>query len=72
MSTVTTTYRVSGMSCSHCEGAVSEEVSAIDGVTTADADATSGRLTVVSATPPDDRAVQAAVDEAGYELLGRA
>ncbi len=32
MSSVTTTYKVSGMTCGHCEGAVSEEISRIEGV----------------------------------------
>ncbi len=30
---VTTVYKVSGMTCGHCEGAVSQEISALDGVT---------------------------------------
>lgn len=72
MSTFTTTYEVTGMSCGHCEGAISEEVSALAGVTAAQADAETGTLTVDSAAEADDAAVRAAVDEAGYELVGRA
>ena len=72
MSTVTTTYQVTGMSCGHCEGAISSEVSGITGVSAAEASAETGTLTVVSTAEPDDEAVRAAVDEAGYELLGRA
>lgn len=71
MSTVTTTYKVSGMSCGHCEGAVTSEVSAIEGVTSVKAVAASGEVTVTSAAELDDEAVRAAVDEAGYELTGR-
>jgi copper chaperone CopZ len=71
MSTVTTTYKVSGMSCGHCEGAVSDEISGIEGVTSVKAVAATGEVTVTSATEPDDEAVRAAVDEAGYELAGR-
>ncbi|MFD3455835.1 heavy-metal-associated domain-containing protein [Streptomyces sp. NPDC058691] len=66
------TYSVSGMSCGHCESAVSKEVSALPGVTGIEVDAKSGLLTVVSETPLDDDTVRAAVDEAGYELVGRA
>ncbi|WP_149548423.1 heavy-metal-associated domain-containing protein [Streptomyces marokkonensis] len=67
---VTTVYKVSGMSCGHCEGAVSGEISAIPGVSSVAAVAASGEVTVVSAAPLDEEAVRAAVDEAGYELAG--
>ncbi|WP_173260632.1 heavy-metal-associated domain-containing protein [Streptomyces pacificus] len=65
-------YLVKGMTCGHCEGAVSEEISAIAGVSSVQALAASGRVTVVSATPLDEAAIRAAVDEAGYEFAGRA
>ncbi|MEU0134768.1 heavy-metal-associated domain-containing protein [Streptomyces sp. NPDC006296] len=68
---VTAVYEVTGMSCGHCEGAVSEELSAIEGVTSVKAEAAAGRVTVTSAAPLTDEAVRAAVDEAGYELVGR-
>ncbi|NJP53376.1 heavy-metal-associated domain-containing protein [Streptomyces sp. SBST2-5] len=70
--TVTTVYKVSGMSCGHCEGAVSSEISEIAGVSSVKATAATGEVTVVSAAPLDDEAVRAAVDEAGYELVGKA
>ncbi len=69
---VTTVYKVSGMTCGHCEGAVSEEISALDGVTAVKAVAATGEVTVTSAAPLDEAAVRAAVEEAGYELVGRA
>ncbi|MGW0963875.1 heavy-metal-associated domain-containing protein [Streptomyces gelaticus] len=69
---VTTVYQVSGMTCGHCEGAISEEISGIEGVTSVKAVASTGQVTVVSAAPLADEAVRAAVDEAGYELVGRA
>ncbi|AXE86026.1 MULTISPECIES: heavy-metal-associated domain-containing protein [unclassified Streptomyces] len=69
---VTTVYKVSGMSCGHCEGAVSGEISQISGVSSVTAVAKTGEVTVVSAAPLDDEAVRAAVDEAGFELAGRA
>ncbi|NEB18500.1 MULTISPECIES: heavy-metal-associated domain-containing protein [Streptomyces] len=68
---VTTVYKVSGMSCGHCEGAVSGEISEIAGVGSVQAVAATGEVTVVSETPLDDAAVRAAVDEAGFELVGR-
>jgi copper chaperone CopZ len=69
---VTTVYKVTGMTCGHCEGAVSEEISAIDGVASVKAVADTGEVTVVSTAPLDEEAVRAAVDEAGYELVGTA
>lgn len=65
-------YTVSGMSCGHCESAISKEVTAIPGVTSVKAVAQTGMLTVTSEQPVDDAAVRAAVDEAGYDLVGRA
>ncbi|MBL1292224.1 heavy-metal-associated domain-containing protein [Streptomyces sp. NPDC057067] len=69
---VTAVYEVKGMTCGHCEGAVSEEISGIAGVTSVKAEAATGRVTVASAAPLTDDAVREAVDEAGYELVGRA
>ncbi|MFJ5529125.1 heavy-metal-associated domain-containing protein [Streptomyces sp. NPDC093261] len=69
---VTTVYEVSGMSCGHCEGSVSGEISGIAGVSSVTAVASTGQVTVVSAAPLDDEAVRAAVDEAGFELVGKA
>ena len=65
-------YSVSGMSCGHCESAVSKEVAALPGVTGITVDAKTGLLTIDSDAPLDEEAVRAAVDEAGYELVGRA
>ena len=69
---LTTEYSVSGMTCSHCEKAVKEEVSALDTVVNVQVDAPTGRVIVTSATPLDDTRVREAIDEAGYELTGRA
>ncbi|MEU5630203.1 heavy-metal-associated domain-containing protein [Streptomyces rishiriensis] len=69
---VTTVYKVSGMSCGHCEGAVSGELSELAGVTSVKAVASAGEVTVVSTVALDEAAVRAAVDEAGFELAGRA
>ncbi|WP_037864441.1 heavy-metal-associated domain-containing protein [Streptomyces sp. NRRL S-340] len=70
--TVTAVYQVSGMSCGHCEGSVSAEISGLPGVTSVKAVASTGEVTVVSAAPLEEAAVRAAVDEAGFELVGRA
>ncbi|WP_285186575.1 MULTISPECIES: heavy-metal-associated domain-containing protein [unclassified Rhodococcus (in: high G+C Gram-positive bacteria)] len=64
----TKTVTVVGMTCQHCVAAVTEEVSALQGVTSVHVDLESGRVDVESDTPVDDAALAAAVDEAGYEL----
>ena len=69
---VTTVYKVTGMSCGHCEGSVSAELTQLPGVTSVRAVAATGEVTVVSEAPLDEEVVRAAVDEAGYELVGRA
>ncbi|MFK4105483.1 heavy-metal-associated domain-containing protein [Streptomyces sp. NPDC019531] len=68
---VTAVYKVSGMSCGHCEGSVSAEISEIAGVSSVKAVASTGEITVVSDAALDDEAVRSAVDEAGFELVGR-
>lgn len=52
---VTTVYKVSGMSCGHCEGSVSGEISQLPGVTSVKAVASTGEVTVVSAAPSTTR-----------------
>ena len=64
------TYQVSGMTCGHCVNSVSTELSALPGVTDVQVDLAGGRVTVTSQNPLDVDAVRAAVDEAGYDLVG--
>jgi copper chaperone len=64
----TATYTVTGMTCGHCVSAVTEEVTGIPGVTDVQVDLASGALTITSQAPIEQTAVEAAVDEAGYEL----
>jgi copper chaperone CopZ len=64
-------FTVSGMTCEHCVRAVTEEVSALPGVTDVRIRLVAGgtsTVTVDSTSPLDRAAVAAAVDEAGYEL----
>lgn len=65
-----TTYLVKGMTCGHCAGAVTQEVSALPGVENVEVAVETGRVTVVSTEELAVDAVRDAVDEAGYELLG--
>ncbi|MPY57573.1 heavy-metal-associated domain-containing protein [Streptomyces spongiae] len=67
-----TVYTVSGMTCGHCRATVTKVIGELDGVTGVDVDLGTGLVTVTSATDPDDAAIAEVVDEAGYELTGRA
>ena len=64
----TSTWNVTGMTCGHCVKAVTEEVSAIEGVQSAEVDLDSGAVTVTADAPPPREQMAAAVDEAGYAL----
>ncbi|MCK6079544.1 cation transporter [Microbacterium sp. EYE_5] len=60
---------VTGMTCGHCVASVKEELSEVDGVEAVSVELVKGgasRVTVHSATPVDDDAMTAAVEEAGY------
>jgi copper chaperone CopZ len=63
----TSTYTVSGMTCGHCVASVSEEVGEVAGVTDVQVVLESGLLTVTGEADP--AAVEAAVQEAGYEVV---
>ena len=64
----TATYTVVGMTCGHCVSSVTEEVTAVPGVTDVRIDLASGSMTVTADSAVDDDAVRAAVVEAGYEV----
>lgn len=66
------TYTVSGMTCDHCVRAVRSEVGSVTGVSGVDVDLATGALVVTADVPVDDEAVAAAVEEAGYQLVGTA
>jgi copper chaperone CopZ len=61
-------YTVTGMTCGHCVASVTEEVQEIPGVTDVQVDLATGRLRFTSEQPVPDAHVQAAVEEAGYQL----
>ena len=67
-----TTYTVRGMTCGHCVTAVTEEISAIPGVSEVTIELVEGgdsAVIVASDAELELEAVRAAVDEAGYELI---
>jgi copper chaperone len=65
---VTREYLVSGMHCNHCVSSVTEEVSAVSGVTDVKVDLGSGQLIVISDAEIPFENIETAVDEAGYSV----
>jgi copper chaperone CopZ len=72
LSMTSSMYHVTGMTCEHCVRAVAAELNGLPGVTEVTIDLVPGGtsvVTVVSDTPLDAEAVEAALDEAGdYRL----
>lgn len=64
------TYTVAGMTCGHCVSSVTEEVTELAGVTGVEVDLASGRLVVTAGQELGTDAVRAAVEEAGYTMVG--
>jgi copper chaperone CopZ len=66
----TSSVTVTGMTCDHCVSSVTEEISALPGVTSVDVDLATGTVVIDSTTDLDPSAVEGAVEEAGYSLAG--
>lgn len=62
-------FTVQGMSCDHCVRAITGEVSKVDGVLSVDVDLDHKTVTVDGERFGDDD-VRAAIDEAGYTVVG--
>jgi len=63
----TITFSVPGMTCGHCKAAVTEELAKVAGVTNADVDLDT-KTVVVTGAGVQRRDLDAAVDEAGFEI----
>ncbi|MFJ2651614.1 heavy-metal-associated domain-containing protein [Streptomyces sp. NPDC087420] len=67
-----TVYTVTGMTCDHCKSSVAKAVGGIDGVLSVEVDVKAGRVAVTTSAEPDDATFTKVIDDAGYELTGRA
>lgn len=63
----TLTLSVPGMTCGHCEAAVTSEVTAVAGVTNVAVDLET-KLVTVTGTQFDQDAIVAAIDAAGFDV----
>jgi copper chaperone len=66
----TSSVTVTGMTCNHCVSSVTEEISALPGVTSVNVDLATGEVVIGSTTDLDPGAVAEAVAEAGYSVAG--
>lgn len=69
----TTQIQINGMTCNHCVASVTEELSEIAGVTDVQVELVAGgtsTATVTSDTEPSVQDLEAAVQEAGYSVVG--
>lgn len=71
----THSYQVTGLTCGHCVGAISAELSALPGVEAVAVDLVAGGISTVTLTadtPPPPQQIAAALGEAGdYRLVTR-
>ena len=68
----TTAYQIQGMTCGHCATNVTEEITALNGVTEVHIDLVAGGTSTVTVTaehPLSTETIRAAVEEAGYTLV---
>lgn len=65
----TTTFEVPGMTCGHCKGAVTDELSKINGVTAVDVDLDTKKVSFESDVAVEWQIIVDAIDEAGFEAV---
>ena len=73
MSTQNLTIDVTGMTCGHCVRSVQEELTALPGVTDVHIELVAGgtsQVTITATEPLSDEDIRAAIDEAGYQVVG--
>jgi len=65
----TASFTATGMTCQHCVGSVTKEVSELDHVTSVSVDLPSGTVTVESDVPISADEIIASIDKAGYQAV---
>lgn len=61
-------FWVNGMTCAHCERAITAELSLLVGVEEVQVNAVSGRVRLTHAAPLGRLVIARAIEDAGYEL----
>jgi copper chaperone CopZ len=65
----TTIFQVPGMTCGHCTGAVTDELSKINGVTAVDIDLETKKVSLESDAAVEWQIIVDEIDEAGFEAV---
>ena len=65
-----TKLKVEGMSCSHCENAVKNAVSAINGVTSVEVDLKNGFVLITHGENVTESVIKNKIEEQGYDVVG--
>ena len=65
----TKTFLVPGLTCGPCKGAVTDELSKINGLTNIDVDLDTKKVTIESEAVVEWQVIVDAVDEAGFEAV---
>jgi copper chaperone len=71
MAMTTVTFEVKGMTCEGCENSVSNAVGQVPGVTKVVASHAAQQIDVDFVTEPNEKAVRTAVEDAGFDFVGR-
>ena len=66
-----TKIKVGGMMCQHCVMHVANGLKAVKGVKKVSVDLAKGEAVIESKEPLDEATLKGAIEEAGYEYLGR-
>lgn len=67
----TKVLKIEGMSCGHCQKAVTDALKSLDGVHSVEVDLEGGKATVsYDPTKASQGTLKEAVEEAGYEVVG--
>ncbi len=65
----TVILKIGGMACAHCKAAVEDALKKIDGVANAEADIDNKQATVLCGDGVDESTLNAAVENAGFDIL---
>lgn len=68
MTTETIELKVDGMTCDGCERSVGNALGRVEGVTSVEADHSTGMVTVIADRPVPRAALESAVHGAGYDI----
>ncbi len=67
---MTVMLKIEGMTCGHCTASVEKALLGVPGVSAAKADLAAGNAVVTAEDSVDKKALAAAVDDIGFDVVG--